>query len=203
MLRFSGLLIWAMRTLVYLTERNRCFARRREVLGNATLRRRVYDALGGAPAMLKWRRQDAWNKARLDAIARGQVTPECAPKAPRPALGRAGPETPVSPSVRPLFMQTGPALLPEFRLPVLQNLRGRAPAVQSVFKRRAGAPRRLCTVLWPHELDGQYAPDFHSRASRPGSGYGDYTAPHTGAVMGSAIVAGAAGGNAVRDRAPP
>jgi len=71
--------------------------------------------------------------------------------------------------------QTSPA---KFRLPVLQNLRyAHRPRV--ITKHRAKPQKRFpAVVLWPHELDGQYVPNFQSRARVPdGGGYATYNAP--------------------------
>ena len=191
-LRFSYLLNRIMRMIVDVTERNMCFARRRDVLSDTRLRRRVYEALGGARAMEVWRRRDTWNKARLAAIAAGRVRaesdrgseqgfdPVLNKRAPRPA-GRM--PAPASGSDKAPVLP----LAPEFRLPVLQNLGATPGRTARASGPRTGPPRRLCTVLWPHELDGQYVPDFISRARRPGSDSGGYAAPAAGDVAPPAI----------------
>ena len=182
-LRLSYVLIRVMRMIVDITERNMCFARRRDVLSDARLRRRVYEGLGGAPALEAWRRRNAWTKARLAAIAAGRVRPEpqqvsdpvFKKRAPRPAGRMPAPAS--GPDKAPV-----PPPAPEFRLPVLQNLAAKPARARGVFfgrasVRREGTPRRLCTVLWPHELDGQYVPNFQSRARRPAGEYHSYAAP--------------------------
>ena len=187
-LRFSYLLNRIMRMIIDLTERNMCFARRRDVLSDTRLRRRVYEALGGAQAMIKWRRRDAWNKARLAAMAAGRVRPDfqqgsdLVSKKPAP---RSSGRKPAPASGQDISQLPPPA--PKFRLPVLQNLGATPGRTARASGPRTGPPRRLCTVLWPHELDGQYVPDFISRARRPGSDSGGYASPAADDVAPPAI----------------
>ncbi len=61
-----------------------------------------------------------------------------------------------------------------FRLPVLQNLNYTYRPRRAAPVRRSPQPQFPCIVMWPHELDGQYVPNFRSRARRPSAGYGDY-----------------------------
>lgn len=189
MIRYSAVLIRLMKIILDLTERNTCFTRRREVLASPKLRSRIMESLGGAHALEKWRRQDTWNRARLRAIADGtyiqQSVPDIAP-ARKPKLRPfASPATPPLTSPKPRrIKRAGP---PEFRLPVLQNLRAVPAWRRALSKPAPRQARRLCTVLWPHELDGQYVPGFKSRARHPGGAYSDYAAPADTASAGRAV----------------
>lgn len=127
------------------------------------------ERLGGAPALLRWRRQNTWNKARLAAVASGEYRPMPEPHIPMTAQRLKPADTNKRSKVKTLFIKpaprpSGPA---KFRLPVLQNLRY-VPRPGSQKARRAKPETRYpSVVLWPHELDGQYVPDFTSRARRP------------------------------------
>ena len=175
---YSRVLIRIMKIILDVTLHNDCFTRRREVLDSPRLRKLVMERLGGAHALLRWRRRDTWNKARLAAIASGEYRPAFEPAGlpvrrqtpPRNSSvgGGAFPDKSSNP-------QTSPA---KFRLPVLQNLRyAHRPRV--ITKHRAKPQKRFpAVVLWPHELDGQYVPNFQSRARVPdGGGYATYNAP--------------------------
>ena len=183
MIRYSRLLIRVMRIILDVTIGNNCYAARRDVLKSARLRRKVTEQLGGARALALWRRKAAWNKARLAAMTRGdyrrpaagqiatqaapQAVPGFAAKAARKAAEVSGPET--SPA---------PAPVKAFRLPVLQNLDYVPPAHRRRARFRPLPQRRFpCIVVWPHELDGQYVPNFKSRALRPRPGASGYIAP--------------------------
>lgn len=91
-LGYSRVLIRIMKIILDLTLHNDCFVRRRDVLGSPRLRKLVTERLGGAHGLLKWRRQNTWNKARLAAIASGEYRPMPMPHIPltaqRPRPGR-------------------------------------------------------------------------------------------------------------------
>lgn len=192
-LMYSRTLIRVMKIILDLTLRNNCFIRRRDVLACARLRKRVMQGLGGAPTLMKWRRQHVWNTARLAAIASGQysapgdVTPparKCvraeavtAHAVPDASLNNAACSATLNeaPNAGALQPSNGPA---HFRLPVLQNLNYRAGRGRSLTPRAKPQRRYPSIVLWPHELDGQYVPGFESRAKRPAAGgYASYGEP--------------------------
>ena len=173
---YSRVLIRIMKIILDLTLRNNCFARRKAVLESPRLRRLVMERLGGAPALLRWRRKETWNKARLAVIASGEYRPVREPHRPPARTPRQSPPERMVQIERlaqnilpenPSPPAAGPA---KFRLPVLQNLRYvRRPRI--ITKHRAKPQKRFpAVVLWPHELDGQYVPDFQSRARVPDPG---------------------------------
>ena len=171
-LTYSRVLIRIMKIILDLTLHNNCFVRRRDVLDSPRLRRVVMERLGGAHALLRWRRQDAWNTARLAAIASGEYRPVSGPDI-QPAFKADAERKPASEgqvsSKISAPVETPPS---KFRLPVLQNLHYvHRPRI--ITKHRAKPQKRFpAIVLWPHELDGQYVPDFKSRTQRPdGGGY--------------------------------
>ena len=179
---YGRVLIRVMKIILDVTLHNDCYARRRDVLGSPRLRRLVMERLGGAHALLRWRRRNTWNTARLAAIASGEYRPAFepaglparrqAPPQTRRAGAGAGAGTSPDKSSNP---QTPPA---KFRLPVLQNLRY-VHRLRIITKHRAKPQKRFpAVVLWPHELDGQYVPNFQNRARVPdGGGYATYNAP--------------------------
>ena len=168
-LGYSRVLIRVMKIILDLTLHNDCYARRREVLESPRLRRSVIERLGGAQALRIWRRRQAWNKARLAAMACGDYrvgSSRHVPPSQRPAARRNRSGGPVQ--TASLF-ETAPA---KFRLPVLKNPEYvYRPRMRSIS--RATPQKRFpSVVLWPHELDGQYVPNFKSRAGFPsGGGY--------------------------------
>lgn len=182
MIRTSRLLLRVMAMIADITLRNNCFIRRAEVLASPKLRSRVLDALGGAHAAERWRRKAIWNKGREACIASGEV--------PDPRL-TAG-SVPVRAKVRPKPAASGRAALPaprkasggydEFRFPALRDWnRIGKPIARAVY--RVGSQARYPSiVVWPHQLDGQYVPNFKSRATRPASG--GYP-PYAGAACGA------------------
>ena len=173
-LGYSRVLIRLMKIILDLTLHNDCFSSRQAVLGSPRLRKRVTERLGGARALRLWRRRAVWNKARLAAMARGEyraASSRRAALAPRPVARRNRSGGPVKTASH---FETAPA---KFRLPVLKNPEYvYRPRVQP--KRRAAPQKRFpAVVLWPHELDGQYVPNFKSRARVPsGGGYKPYDA---------------------------
>ena len=185
-LGYSRVLIRVMKIILDLTLHNNCFALRWEVLGSPRLRRSVMERLGGAEALRLWRRRAAWNKARLAAIASGKYRPISEPQI-RPVLQRG--KTPALPggasnlngistagtlAKAPARTDYYPAA---FRLPVLQNL-DYVHGLRRPAKTCAQPEKRFpSVVLWPHELDGQYVPNFKSRARVPeGAGFAAYSA---------------------------
>jgi len=170
-IRYGRVLIRVMKIILDVTLHNDCYARRRDVLESPRLRKLVMERLGGAQALLRWRRKDTWNKARLAAIASGEYRPAFGPNV-RPSLRQVLPRNSSAESVPQ--GQPSPA---KFRLPVLQNLRY-VHRPRFITKHRAKPQKRFpSVVLWPHELDGQYVPNFKSRACVPeGAGYVDYCA---------------------------
>ena len=185
-LGYSRVLIRVMKIILDLTLHNNCFALRREVLESPRLRKSVMERLGGVQALVLWRRRNTWNTARLAAIASGEYRPMPEPQIPMTVQRKLGPVQPAG----ALRVEDKPAacILPKvpsradnypaaFRLPVLQNLdyvhRPRAQGAS-----RASPQKRVpIIVLWPHELDGQYVPDFTNRVQVPGGGGGaDYDA---------------------------
>ena len=170
-LGYSRVLIRVMKIILDLTLHNDCFSRRQAVLKSPRLRKSVMEHLGGAEVLRLWRRRQAWNQARLAAMNCGEyraassrhAAPASCPVARPNQTGRS-----VAPTDTAAHFEIIPA---KFRLPVLQNLnyvyRARAQT-----KRHAERQRRFpAVVLWPHELDGQYVPNFKSRARTPGGGY--------------------------------
>jgi len=175
---YGRVLIRVMKIILDLTLHNDCFARRRDVLGSPRLRRLVIERLGGAHALLRWRRRDTWNKARLAAIASGEYRPAFEP-AGLPARRQAPPQTRPA-GAGATFDKSSKPQTPsaKFCLPVLQNLRYvHRPRI--ITKHRAKPQKRFpAVVLWPHELDGQYVPNFQNRVRVPdGGGYATYNAP--------------------------
>ncbi len=172
-LGYSRILIRVMKIILDLTLHNNCFVRRRDVLASATLRGRVMERLGGAHALMTWRRKNIWNKARLAAIASGSYCP--------PAGGEGSqtgaPVTAEAPEKSQPANASKPPADPEpFRLPVLKSLRPAARPRAGVLRRAKPQRRFPSIVLWPHELDGQYVPGFENRARRPdGGGYSALT----------------------------
>lgn len=181
---YSRVLIRIIKIILDLTLHNDCFIRRRNVLETPRLRQQVTERLGGAPALLKWRRQNTWNKARLAAIASGEYRPPArtdmpvSMHRPRPIAAAAAVQPKTS---KPTSAVPGPA---KFRLPVLQNLRYVARRRGNPAGRAKPETRFPSVVLWPHELDGQYVPDFQSRVHIPYGMYGEYSA--AGAASGYA-----------------
>lgn len=166
-LGYSRTLIRIMKIILDLTLRNDCFVAKREVLDSPRLRARVTEQIGGAHALLKWRRQNTWNKARLAAIASGEYRPSAEPVMPAARRAKVKPEAVTS---KPAAVRPATPALKPFRLPVLQNLRY-VPRAAPASKRRARAVARYPSiVMWPHELDGQFVPNFISRARRPDAG---------------------------------
>ncbi len=178
---YGRVLIRVMKIILDLTVHNDCFVRRRDVLDSPRLRRLVTERLGGAPALLRWRRRNTWNKARLAAIASGEYRPVRElhrPPARTPRQSRPKRAVQIDRRAQSLFPENpappaaGPA---KFRLPVLQNLRYvHRPRI--ITKHRTKPQKRFpAVVLWPHELDGQYVPDFQSRVRVPESAdFADY-----------------------------
>ena len=197
-LGYSRVLIRVMKIILDLTLHNNCFALRREVLESPRLRKSVMERLGGVQALVLWRRQEAWNKARLAAIASGKYRPAAGPQIPIRAQREKPPVSPGGASN--LGGKSAAGTLPKapahtdnypaaFRLPVLQNLdyvhRLRRPA-----KTRAKPEKRFpAVVLWPHELDGQYVPDFKSAARVPNAeGYPAYREASPPAGVGKCAI---------------
>ena len=188
MIRYSRLLIRVMRIIMDVTLGNNCYTARRDVLGSARLRRKVTEQLGGARALVLWRRKAAWNAARLAAVASGTYrTParkdsasrqaaliQAAPQSASRFAANAGPMR--AASSRPKA-PVAAAAFKAFRLPVLQNLNYVPPVRRPASARQALQRRFPCIVVWPHELDGQYVPNFKSRASRPQAPTPGYSAP--------------------------
>ncbi len=167
---YGRVLIRVMKIILDLTLHNDCYTRRRDVLDSPRLRRLVMERLGGAHALLRWRRRNTWNTARLAAIASGEYRPPFEPAA-LPVRRQASPQTPQVGAWASPGKSSNPTPPPaKFRLPMLQNLRYvRKPRI--ITKHRAKPQKRFpAVVLWPHELDGQYVPDFQSRARVPDSG---------------------------------
>ena len=194
LLGYSRVLIRVMKIILDLTLHNNCFARRREVLDSPRLRRSVMERLGGAQALRLWRRRQAWNKARLAAIACGEYRPASSRHAtptPRPAASRKPQGRPGVRANDASHSETPPA---NFRLPALQNLSYvHRPGMRPV--RRAAPQRRSpAVVLWPHELDGQYVPNFKSRAGFPiGTEYGAAAGSADRSVLAAVPAASARG----------
>ena len=173
---YGRVLIRVMKIILDVTLHNDCFVRRRDVLDSPRLRRLVTERLGGAPALLRWRRKETWNKARLAAIASGEYRPVREPHRPPARTPRQSPpkrRVQIERLAQSLLLENpsppaaGPA---KFRLPVLQNLRYVRKA-RITTKHRAKPQKRFpAVVLWPHELDGQYVPDFQSRVRVPEPG---------------------------------
>ena len=162
-LRLARLTLRVFRIYAAMAMRNACFLARERALATPGARRDVMAGLGGARALHLWRRKAIWNKARAEAIARGEIAAvkparkarvkvRVKPNADLPDTFKAPPEPGETPA--------------HFRLPVIAD-----PSVQGGFgicgPRAPAQPRYPSIVIYPHELDGQYVPDFISRASYP------------------------------------
>ena len=170
--KLAGTLHRFVRCLLGIAWSNYYLILRERALATPRSRAELMDRLGGAHALLRWRRKDVWNKGRLAAIADGTYRPQGAqpwdPSVPRR-------ETP-APRPKPTQRSSrAPKSVRDFQLPPQRDLL-RAPRNPIIFtgERAAPQPRRGLVVVWPHELDGQYVPNFKSRASHPQTGYAGF-----------------------------
>lgn len=170
-IRTAGLLLKVMGMIVDITLRNTCFTRRQAVLESPVLRARLLEQLGGAPAAQRWRRQHIWNKSREACIASGKVADPRAQAWPKPAHARPNVQTQIKAQASAQFaaLDGGAAALSTFRFPPLRHWHRIGRPHVYAGSRAAPSPRYPSIVIWPHELDGQYVPEFQSRCVRPGS----------------------------------
>lgn len=161
---YGRVLIRVMKIIMEVALGNECFERRRIALSSPKSRAQLSEILGGAVALKKWRRKAAWNAGRLDAIAKGEY------RAPNPLYdGPQSKRRPVSAPASKRAARKSPKAKPPaaFRLPPQRDLLRTPVAPPAGGKRAAPCPRSPSIVIWPHEIDGQYVPDFVNRARRP------------------------------------
>ena len=166
--KLAGTLHRFVRCLLGIAWSNYYFTIRKRALASPRSREELLAKLGGAHALLRWRRKEVWNKGRLAAIADGtyrrpgaQPWDACVPRKPEKTRK-------AKPAQKRTTLSKAP---PEFRLPPLKDLL-RDPHNPIIFtgERAAPNPHIPVVVIWPHEIDGQYVPNFTSRARRPQSG---------------------------------